>query len=765
MEFPMVMQMIDSKTSQKYSLSTAVKNSLRPVCFIPLTAAVFFSSYSYAVGLQEIQIKSHLGEPLNATVLLTNPPAGSLSSNCFTVLPKSSGADFPGISTASARLSKVNGGYSVNISSSELVKEPITSITLASNCSALPIIERTFTMMIDPAGVYEQRVAQSSYTPRNNTRVATDLVSNRTQATRRLVTRSNQSGITQNSSYQIQRGDSLSSIANRIQNTPEKSMWSVAASILATNPRAFIDNNPDYLIEGNTLDIPSFTAEFVPNEQVALSSILRGSSRSISSQRTPNGVVASTSQAASRASTTTPVRYVPVQTSEQALSTMTLSTSLSAISLERIEARANGQLVSDSLLPNTSSLFGSGEEENPLSPQQSAAASPKQAVEPKVVYVDRPAYPSEIDQRINAGILEGVAKAESQNSSSFTKLMTSLIASLVGLGLLSWFVVRPFIKRRNRLAFIRTVRAHKQKSEYISRNKQRKDALHRLPVQQTGILSTEIEEITNNFSHTTPDISSEKTEFELQQHANDIEAAFTAATRSQEPSLKTDSQAVINKNNGPRESNVAKEIYEVGTIDDTGELASLTMAFPELEAELNARLGGNIPDLGKDLVDKKEDQNAETMTVQFERPLEDVVDFELPGLIDNLEGDFESVVKEGGDFASTMVFNEEIFKEIDSINPFDENSITSRTLSTEALGANDETRVSEIMIDEDGLKASDFGLDDEDFPADKKDYSYLEPDASINSPGINLSTEELEELGFADDDNIVPFSKIKQSKK
>ena len=51
--------------------------------------------------------KSSFGEPLNATVLLFNPPLESLNSNSFTVLPKSRNADFPGISTASARVSKV----------------------------------------------------------------------------------------------------------------------------------------------------------------------------------------------------------------------------------------------------------------------------------------------------------------------------------------------------------------------------------------------------------------------------------------------------------------------------------------------------------------------------------------------------------------------------------------------------------------------------------------------------------------------------------
>ena len=789
MEFKMAMQMNNSTKPPKSSVKTAVKNSIKPAYLIPLTAAVFFSSYSYAIGLQEIQIKSHLGEPLNATVMLTNPPASTLNSSCFTVLPKTSGSDFPGVSNATASVSKVSGGYAVNIRSTNVIKEPITSITLASNCSALPIIERTYTMMIDPAGVHQERVTQAIYTPRNNTRSVTALNSTNLQLNSRPAVRTNLSSIPQNNSYQIQRGDSLSSISARIQNTPENSMWSVAASIFATNPKAFVNNNPDYIIQGSTLAIPSFTAEFIPNEKAALTSIINGGSRITNSQlQSQIGVVASTQNNATANS------YTPVQLSNEALSTMTLSTSLSAVSLDRIEARAKGQLISASLIPNTTSLFGSGEEKNPRSPLDIAATTPKQTVEPKVVYVDRPAYPSEVDQRINAGISEGIEKAKAESSSSFDKSMTSLLASLLGLGLLSWFVVRPFIKRRNRLAFIRSVRAHKKKSKYIKRNKQRKSALQRLPVKKS-VLSTEIEEISNTFTTTVPDISNQKTESELQQHAAEIEAAFTGIspiiTSIDIPDTSIDipdSQAVVNKNNGPRDFNVAKEVYEVNTIDDTGELASLTMAFPELEAELNSRLGGAQPNLGNDLntdIDANE-KIAETLTVQFERPLEDNLDFELPGL----EADFEAIVKDG-EFSTTSRFNEDIFKESDTINPFDEDTNTfdtlssetpvpedstrvspvlniSDTLSTEALGSEDETRLSPVMIDDDGLMASDFGLDDDDFSATKEDYKYLEPDASINSPGLDISTQELEELGFVDDNesnNIVPFSKKEKSKK
>jgi len=407
----------------------------------------------------------------------------------------------------------------------------------------------------------------------------------------------------------------------------------------------------------------------------------------------------------------------------------------------------------------------------------------KEATEPKIVYVDRPAFPNEVEEKITAGIAEGLAISKKNSD----KMLTNLLAALIGLGLLSWKFIIPYIKRRNRIAFIRSVRAHSQRNKHKELSRQRRKALNRLPVNQASLV-TEIEDLSESIAKRQSESDLGKTPFELEQHAADIEAAFAPVSQSPSdkssislnPSSKDDSQAVVNKNNGPRKSNVAEKVYEVGTIDDTGELASLTMAFPELEAELNARLGG---DIGQDIISKQEAKTSadETLTVQYERPFDNTMDFELPKASDNdyvIEDDFESIVGNRDDddkFSSTMVFNEEIFSKPTSINPFDENSLESPTLSTEAIGSEDDTRVSELMIDEDGLTAADFGLSDEDFAVNNEQQpsvnlapntsiEFVRPDGSVEIEALKLSPEELEAIGLGeeentDDDNIIPFSK------
>jgi len=253
-------------------------------------------------------------------------------------------------------------------------------------------------------------------------------------------------------------------------------------------------------------------------------------------------------------------------------------------------------------------------------------------------------------------------------------------------------------------------------------------------------------------------------------------------------------------NSGPRKATVAKSVYDVEMIDDTGELASLTTAFPELEAELNARIGEDSMDEVRESLDTRLTQALEGLdvdadligetridtqltrstTANMENSIDidfdevDLVgatqtmqvnsgdlDLDLPGLLDdnNVGLDFESIASAGDeDFSKTKVFNEEIFTP-DMLEASD----LSDTFSTEAISDADETRVAEVLIDEDGLRPEDFGVSTEELSKDRNDYSYLEDDASIVTESLNIDFDELEELGL-DDDNIIPFDPSKKKR-
>lgn len=60
--------------------------------------------------------------------------------------------------------------------------------------------------------------------------------------------------------YRVREGDSVSGIAERIQNRPG-AHWPAVMAIFNANPEAFIDNDPNLLVEGSWLDIPDFGVE------------------------------------------------------------------------------------------------------------------------------------------------------------------------------------------------------------------------------------------------------------------------------------------------------------------------------------------------------------------------------------------------------------------------------------------------------------------------------------------------------------------------
>lgn len=58
-------------------------------------------------------------------------------------------------------------------------------------------------------------------------------------------------------SYRVREGDTLSTIAERIDGRPANSTWQLADLIFAANPRAFVRGNPDLIKLGSTISIPT----------------------------------------------------------------------------------------------------------------------------------------------------------------------------------------------------------------------------------------------------------------------------------------------------------------------------------------------------------------------------------------------------------------------------------------------------------------------------------------------------------------------------
>lgn len=763
---------LSSKATLPSRLTTrqAVARALKGKYWLPLTSAVFITSYAYSLGLQEIQVESNLGEPLSAMVYLSVAANERISSSCFSLNKGTSG--LPALPDANLRLNRIGNQLALSVTTNTPIKEPVSEVTISSNCSNVPSIQRTYTLMMDPATISEERLANASYGPSNNTRIAQS-INSPTRASNRL---NNTNTIEQGSRYTVKSGDSLSTIAARISNRPIGSVWNIAAAIHVNNPQAFTNNNPNLIELGSELIIPRISA----NTNASSTFVKQTMQPSTPQVNNQIPVVAQLNSNADAANTTVVAQYTPAP--NEALPIMTLSTQLSALSLERISARASGRVVSDVLLPDTGTLFGTQPDQNQTPQSPSDALSNKQAAS------------NELDNLyVETSSVATVATPDSEKTGgSLFLILMSVFGTLMLLAAAAWKFLIPEVKRRARVDLRKAIRKNRLKKKYISRKAARKEEIERTAAHRT-LNANDIEAYAKNQNTDSNelDVLDELDDLnELNTISDDQASQQDTDDNSQEMTLEiaddSNNDFKTKRTHGPRKPKVAQSIYEVGMIDDTGELVSLTRAFPELEAELNARLGDDIPDVGSDLdasatrqtktmeinadefaglkldpdLFEADESSSETMTVALQSPLGDNLDLELPGLFEETVGegtDFESIAKDG-DFSKTMVFNEEVFDTAESIvDPMDMSLMDETTLSTEMIDADAETRLAPVLRDADGLSPADFGLSDDDFPVDREDYGYLEPDASIVTEALNLTAEELDELGMGDDDNIIPF--------
>lgn len=113
--------------------------------FVTLLSLLLYSSLSPALGLGEIELKSHLGEKLFAKVIVADVEAQSEAS-CFSA---SDISDVPAFKKATITLQPNNSGYQLSISSSEIVTEPIVNLRVSFHCE--PNVNREYVLLLDPA--------------------------------------------------------------------------------------------------------------------------------------------------------------------------------------------------------------------------------------------------------------------------------------------------------------------------------------------------------------------------------------------------------------------------------------------------------------------------------------------------------------------------------------------------------------------------------------------------------------------------------------
>jgi pilus assembly protein FimV len=207
-----------------------------------------------ALELGELKVHSALGQPLRASISYALGPNEAISETCVSLLPSAPGGGVPSVSRGSVA---IRDGV-IAITGSTIVREPMVTMRVSIRCQYTPRLIRDYLLLVNPS--QPKGAAVVAPTPAR--------VASQPQLAQPPVIRQStpvrpqpaaQAPIEDASRYQVQAGDSLSQIAQRIENRPVELRTAVNA-IFAANPDAFIDNNPDRLKAGSWLTIPNFGA-------------------------------------------------------------------------------------------------------------------------------------------------------------------------------------------------------------------------------------------------------------------------------------------------------------------------------------------------------------------------------------------------------------------------------------------------------------------------------------------------------------------------
>ncbi len=212
-----------------------------------------------AVGFGDIQLRSGLGEPMRATVPLRLAPGEAIAPSCVATggLPRQELTSPPNL-TARAPTAVGPAVVNIELATSTALYEPMYEVSLRVDCSGLPTLVRQYVVMLDVPGVpvpLTQAPTESPQslplsTPANRAATRTG----NPARTARLVR--SREPIAAGRTYRVRNGDTLSTIAARVDGRPANFTWKLADLIFAANPDAFIRNNPNLIKLGARLQIP-----------------------------------------------------------------------------------------------------------------------------------------------------------------------------------------------------------------------------------------------------------------------------------------------------------------------------------------------------------------------------------------------------------------------------------------------------------------------------------------------------------------------------
>ena len=115
---------------------------------VALLLGVLLTDPAFALGLGDLSVHSHLGQPLHATVKLLSAPA-TLPADCLSLRASDSGLAAP--AQARLRIERSGANSLLHITTPKAVNDPIAQFVLASDCEGR--LQREYVVLLDPPSV------------------------------------------------------------------------------------------------------------------------------------------------------------------------------------------------------------------------------------------------------------------------------------------------------------------------------------------------------------------------------------------------------------------------------------------------------------------------------------------------------------------------------------------------------------------------------------------------------------------------------------
>lgn len=227
-----------------------------------------------ALGIGDIRLRSALNQSLNAEIPLVLSGGDSLADVKISLASPEAFAK-AGLERhyfltklRFSAVQKPDGSYAIEVSSSDVMREPFVSFLVEVNWPRGRVI-REYTVLLDPPATFSDRALVDSSAPSVSEQPSEDVAHTAEApvapaAPRELQPRpstvkasSGSEGAISGTEYgPVEKDSTLWEIAKRVNRDPDVTQEQMVIALYRNNPHAFYGNSPDTLKAGETLKIP-----------------------------------------------------------------------------------------------------------------------------------------------------------------------------------------------------------------------------------------------------------------------------------------------------------------------------------------------------------------------------------------------------------------------------------------------------------------------------------------------------------------------------